>query len=304
MNKIPVLDTVSRAYGFLIGEFVTILRLTWAPLLAAAALQYYYGPAIMEAAKATMETQDPTRMMETMPMQYLLGVAQYVAGIIALVALLRVVIAGDRKPGLFVYFWFGGAELRIIAVTILLLIAAIAAIVGGAIVIGLLAALATAVPVLGILLVIACGVLVFVVIWAALRLSLISPVIVAESGLGVERSWALMRGNAGRMFLILLATFVPLAVVSMLVFVALLGSDFPAFPDLFSLMKQGSEAQSAATQEAIGKAIQNWQNALFTAYQKHWTAVTLFGFIYSVVSTALTAGATGSAYVSASGKNG
>lgn len=305
MNKIPVMGTVSRAYGFLIGDFITIVRLCWAPLLAAAALQYYYGPAIMEAARAAMQTNDPTRMMETVPIQYLLGIAQYVAGIIALVALLRVVISGDRKPGLFVYFWFGGAELRIIAVTILLLIASVAAFIGGAIVIGVLGALAAAVPVLGLLLALACIALVFVVLWITLRLSLISPVIVTESGLGVERSWALMKGNALRMFLILLVTFVPLAIGSMIVFGVTLGSDFPTFDKIWStfmaLFNPGAEKAAA---EAFGKAVEEYQNALFAAYTKHWTEVNVFGFVYSIVSTALAAGVTGSAYVSASGKNG
>jgi hypothetical protein len=306
MNKIPVFGTVSRAYGFLIGDFITILRLVWAPLLAAAALQYYYGPAIMDAAARTMQTADPTRMMENMPTQWLLGIAQFVAGIIALVALLRVVISGDRKPGLFVYFWFGSAEIRIVVVTVLLIVASVAAFFGAIIILALLGALAAAVPVLGLLLFIGGVILIFVLIWIALRLSLISPVIVAESGLGVERSWALMQGNALRMFLVVLLTFVPLAVAAIIVFSVLLGSDFPAFPNFLALMKPaGGDAQSAtAVQAAVNEAMKHWQSALFEAYRKHWTEISVFGFIYSIISTALGAGVTGSAYVSASGKNG
>lgn len=306
MNKIPVFGTVSRAYGFLLGDFATIVRLTWAPLLAAAALQYFYGGEIMQAALQTVQSSDPTRMMDHMPAQFLLGIAQFVAGIIALVALLRVVILGDRKPGLFVYFWFGTAEIRLVVVTILLIVAATAGMIGAVIVLGILGAIAAHVPVLGVLLGIAGIVLFFVILWAALRLSLIAPVIVAESGLGVERSWALMRGNALRMFFILLLTFIPLAIISVLIFTAMLGADFPAFPNLLALMKPaGSDPQSStAAQEAISEAMKHWQSALFAAYSKHWTEINVFGFVYSLLSTALGAGVTGTAYVSAAGKNG
>jgi hypothetical protein len=155
MNKIPVLGTVSRAYGFLIGDFMTILRLVWAPLLGAALLQYYYGGQIMEAAMQTTQSSDPTRMMEQMPAQFLMGLVQFLAGVIALVVLLRVVISGDRKPGLFVYLWFGSAELRIVVVTILLLIAAIAGFIGVGLVLGILGAIAAQVPVLSVLVAIA-----------------------------------------------------------------------------------------------------------------------------------------------------
>jgi hypothetical protein len=297
MNKIPVLGTVSRAYGFLIGDFITILRLVWAPLLGAALLQYYFGGAIMDAAMRTAQSADPTRAMETMPQQFLLGLVQFLAGIIALVALLRVVILGDRKPGLFVYLWFGSAEIRIVAVSILLLIAAVAGIVGAGIVFALLGALAAQVPVLGLLLLVAVVALCVAVIWVLLRLSLINPVIVAESGLGVERSWALMRGNALRMFLILLLTFLPLAIVSWLVFMAVLGSDFPAFPDIFGVAKEGDQSQ-------VQEALKLWQAQVMEAYRKHWLEVNVAGLVYSVISTALGAGVTGTAYVVASGKSG
>ena len=306
MNKIPVFGTVSHAYGFLIGDFVTILRLVWAPLLGAAALQYYYGGQILDAAVRTMQSDDPTRMMEFMPQQFLMGLATFVAGIIALVALQRVVIFGDRKPGLFVYLWFGSAEIRLIVVTILLLVALIAACIGFVIVFALLAALAAALPVLFIGLFFAVVALMFASVWVSLRLALISPVIVAESGLGVERSWQLMRGNALRMFAILLLTFIPLAIVSGIIFFAVFGGDLPPFPDFAALLKPaGTDAQSsAAAQQAMREAMMHWQAGLMEAYRKHWFETNAFAFIYSIVSTALAAGVTGSAYVSATGKAG
>jgi hypothetical protein len=305
MNKIPVLGTVSRAYGFLIGDSATIVRLVWAPLLGAAALQYYYGGQIMEAAVRTMQSSDPTRMMEYTPLNFLLGLATFIAGVIALVALLRVVISGDRKPGLFVYLWFGGAEIRIIVVTILLLVAFCAGMIGVMIVFGLLVALAVSLPPVSVALVIAAFALFFAIIWILLRLSLISPVIVAEGGLGVERSWALMRGNAWRMFLILLLTFLPLAIVASVVFFAIFGADLPPWPDLSAVMKPGNDAAAAqGAQQAFQQAMIHWQTGFIEAYRKHWPEASVLGFLYTLVSTALWAGVAGTSYVSATGKAG
>jgi len=306
MNKIPVLGTVSHAYGFLIGDFVTIVRLVWVPLLGAAALQYYYGGQIMDAAVIVMRSGDPTRMTEFMPTQFLLGLVGFIAGVVALVACLRVVVSGDRKPGLFVYLWFGSAEMRLILVTLLLIVAAFAGFIGLAIVFALLGALAAQVPVIGVVVALAGMVLFFVMFWAVLRLSLIAPVIVAEGGLGVERSWQLMRGNALRMFVILLLTFLPFAIVSGMAFFAVFGGDLPAFPDFAALTKPGgNDAQSSvAAQQALRDAMMHWQAGFLDAFRKHWFEASALGFVYSVVSTALSAGVTGSAYVSATGKTG
>jgi hypothetical protein len=298
MNKIPVFGTVSRAYGFLIGDFGTILRLAWAPLLGAAIVQYYIGSQVMDAMMQATATSDPTRIMAYAPQNFLLGCVQFLAGIIATVALLRVVISGDRKPGLFVYFWFGSAEIRLVAVYILLFIAAIAAFVGFGIVFAILAALVSQVPALGVVLIVAVFALMFVVLWVVLRLTLIAPVIVAESGLGVERSWALTRGNALRLLFIILLTFVPLAFITGLIFFAVLGGDFPAFPDVFSMAKPGGAGQAA-----VQEAIKTWQAHLMEAYRKHWPEVSALGLFYTIVSTALFSGMSGSAYIAASGKS-
>ena len=114
MNKIPVLGTLSRGYGFLIGDFVTIARLSWAPLLAATVVQFYFGAQTLDASIKALQSDDQSRMLSLGPMPFLLGVVVVVVNVMVFVALLRVVVSGDRKPGLWVYAWFGGAELRII----------------------------------------------------------------------------------------------------------------------------------------------------------------------------------------------
>ena len=87
MNKVPVLATVSRAYGFLLGDFGTIFRLAWAPLLIGAGLSFAFGAQAIDA--AIQSKGDPTVQMQYAPMQFLIGVAAFVGAVMATVALLR-----------------------------------------------------------------------------------------------------------------------------------------------------------------------------------------------------------------------
>lgn len=293
MSKIPVMGTVSRAYGFLLGDIGTIVRLAWAPLLIGSALSYVYGPQIMDA--AIQNQSDPAAAMAQAPAQFLLGIVGFVTGIMATVALLRVVIQGDRKPGLFVYLWFGGAEMRLIIVTILLGIALVAAGIGIALVLALLGGLAAVVPALGVLVGIAAFALVPLMIWVFLRLSLISAVVVAENNLGVERSWQLMAGNVLRMLLVVIMTFLPYAIVACIAAYMILGNDFPPLPKFPAM---GGADANAATEgaEAFRKGMETWQLGLNKALRAHIEELTVISFIGNLISTALAAGVFGNAY--------
>lgn len=299
MTRIPVLATVSTAYGFLLGEIGTILRLVWAPLLVGAALSYFLGaPAdpssVPKDAGAALQQQGP---------QFLIGMVAFVTGIMATVALMRVVVFGDRQPGLYVYLWLGSAELRLIAVTLLLLIAFIAALFGAGLAFALLAVIVAAVPVLSILLLAAVGALIFVSVWVPVRLSLVSAVVVAENNLGVERSWALTRGNAWRMFLIILLIYLPYAIVMWLALTTILGADFPAMPGFPSVDPEAAKSEAAmkAAAEAFQKSWLDWEVAFIGALRAHWTEVAVLGFVGNVVTTALWTGATGTAYATVAG---
>jgi hypothetical protein len=303
MSKIPILGTVSRAYGFLLGEIGTIVRLTWAPLLLGAGLSYLYGGEVLDAAIAA--GNDPSQALAQAPAQFVIGIVAFVTGVIATVALLRVMVFGDRKPGLFVYLWLGGAELRLILVTALLVVAFIAALIGAGLVFALLAALTAAMPVFSVVLMLGLGALIVAAIWVPLRLSLIAPVVVAENSLGVERSWELTKGNALRLLAVLLLTFVPYALVSWLAFTAILGADFPAFPalpDVAGAEPAKSEAAMKAAAEAFQKVMEQWQNDFAKAMRAHWPEVSVLAFVGNLVSTALWAGVTGSAYAAVAGE--
>ena len=302
MNKIPVLGTLSRGYGFLIGDFVTIARLSWAPLLAATVVQFYFGAQTLDASIKALQSDDQSRMLSLGPMPFLLGVVVVVVNVMVFVALLRVVVSGDRKPGLWVYAWFGGAELRIIAVYLLLGIALAFVMVGSMLILLILAALSKAVPVIGIVILFGCVALIIALFWAALRVSLFVPVIVTESGLGVERSWQLTRGNALRLLVIWIATMVPLYIVTSVASSFIYGADMPALPD-FNSMWTASHNDMKAFFQAAMSAVKPYQIAVAQAQLKHWPELCIFSFIYTMVSTAVYAGVSGSAYVSAAGRN-
>lgn len=296
MNTVPVNATISRAYGFLLGEFVTIGRLTWAPLLLGAGLSYFYGAPAIDGAGG----------IEANPAALLISIVVFVTGIMAMTALLRVVVFGDRMPGLYVYLQLGGAELRLILVSVLLLIAFIAATLGATLVLAVVGAMAAAIPVVGLVLFLAALVgLVGGLIWVLVRLSLTWPAIVAENTLGVERSWALTKGNAVAMLLVLLATYGVCLVATWLVFATILGTDYPPLPPFPTV----SDTEAAKSPEAIKamadifqRALEKWQIDLAKALSAHWFAVSVLTLISNFVSTVLWAGATGTAYHALAGE--
>ena len=302
MGKVPVLGTVSLAYGFLLGELGTIFRLVWAPLLAGAWLSYFYGGQAMDAAIAAGVNADPATAMTYAPVQFVIGIVTFVTGIMASVALFQVVLFGDRKPGLYFYLWLGAAEGRLILVTILLVIAVLAGAFALSLVLGMLGAIAVAAPAMGLVAFVGAIAAFVASIWAACRLMLVSAVVVAENNLGVERSWAITRGNALRMLAIFILIFGPYVLVAGFLFVAVMGSDLPAFPASPEFVPADGGKENTAAMQAFAKAIEAWQLDLMKGMRMHWLEITVLGFAGNLVTTALWAGAMGSAYRSLAGE--
>jgi hypothetical protein len=82
----------------------------------------------------------------------------------------------------------------------------------------------------------------------------------------------------------------------------LYGADMPAFPDL-SAMWTSSHNDVKAFVDAAMQAMKPYQIAVAQAQLKHWPELCIFSFILTMISTAIYAGATGSAYVSAAGRS-
>jgi len=66
----PVFQTVSRTYGFLLGDIATILQVTWLPMLVIAVLNFYVGGASMDEAIAA---KGEPGMSQTAGASYLVG---------------------------------------------------------------------------------------------------------------------------------------------------------------------------------------------------------------------------------------
>jgi hypothetical protein len=186
----------------------------------------------------------------------------------------------------------------------LLVIAFIAATIGATLVFGVVAMIAAAVPVLSIVLIAAIGALLFVCVWVPVRLSLVSAVVVAENNLGVERSWALSKGNAGRLFLIILSIYLPYLIVMWIAITVVLGADFPAFPAFPNITPDAAKSEAAmkTAAEAFQNSWMDWEVAFLAAMRTHWTGVAVLGFIGNVVTTALWTGAMGTAYTALAGE--
>lgn len=110
MSKIPVFATVSRTYGFLLGDIATVLQIAWLPMAVAAGLNYYYGQSLNPA---EIVKGGPEAAMQASALSFGIGIASMVASLMVTVGLLRVVMYGQRPAAPF-YLWFGMAELRLL----------------------------------------------------------------------------------------------------------------------------------------------------------------------------------------------
>lgn len=275
----------------MIGDIATILQVAWLPMLAVAALNFYVGGASMDEAIAA---KGEPGMSQMAGISYLVGFLGLLANVLILVALLRVVMYGQRPGGAPFYFWFGATEARLVLTYILLTIAAIAAVVGAGILFGLIAAASAGAGAAGSVVGLLTLVFVFVLFWVFLKLMIIPAVVVAEHNLGVERAWELMRGNALRMFAVLLMVYLPIGAAALAIVSVILGADFPPLPDFQSLGASGNS-------EAVAGAMKTWQLEFLKAIRLNWVEFSVLNYISSIVSAALLAGIAGNSYMALAG---
>lgn len=242
MSRISVGETISQTYGFAFGSYLPILGAIWLPIIILGAFLYFVFlpdmanfPAIMQQA-AQHASQDPhtpfmpAALSRMTSHAYLLDLIELVLFSVIAVGVTREAL-GLRTGPWFVYLSFGKAELLVMAayfVVFVIIVVAVFAlfIVGG--IVGVVAALvfagsgahagsvATAASGAGIAFLV--GLLIFfAMIYFFTRLTyLIVPVTVAEGRFGIGRSWELTKGNFWRIFIVALATIIPLFVLEMI----------------------------------------------------------------------------------------
>ena len=266
MGKIPVGQTIEQAYSFAFGKYFRLLGIVWLPLVVLAAIAHFlFWPHFLEAADFIGQIvrnhgrPDTGLVFWAGPFQWL-RLFQIVALLVFIVIRVGVTkeALGLRSGPPFVYLSIGAAELRVVACYLILFAIAIAAVIVvviGAIILGLVAGGAAAglgaakfdlhgMAGPGILLLVLLIVALYcAAIYVFVRLAfLMIPATVAESRIGIGRSWELTKGNFWRIFVIVIAVWLPLLILEGIVFSIVAG---PVFAQLVNAAQSGPDAVHA-----------------------------------------------------------
>ncbi|MCP4381868.1 MAG: hypothetical protein GY798_10745 [Hyphomicrobiales bacterium] len=241
MRKVPVLEVIKYAYRFLFGEFGTIVRLTWFPLLVIAIVGYAVGYQTIEAQVSSGDFAQPSLNQLILS---LIGWVVSAAGYaMVAVALHRVILFNDRKHGTFLLFSFKRTEWLFVAFGLLAIVAIFVAVifVAG---FGLGTGVAEASPsFFGIIIVVLTlgGMYLYVRLWP------LYPVMAVEKQLNFKRAFDLSRGNFWRLFGVSILGVLPLVVV-ILAIQSIVASPMTAI---------AQEAAQAGNVRAFGDALQS-----------------------------------------------
>ncbi len=292
-HRLPILKTISRAFGFVIGDAGPIIRLSWFPLLVAISLQGWLFNFMFERfADAVAQNMSAATLFTGQEFAMILaaGLGASFASCVAMVAMLRIVLYGDRKPSTYIHFAIGRAEFFVFLFPILLmLVLQFAAIVFS------LTGISEVVSPDAIRSMTSAGAngpwIVFlgfasVLIWIAVRLSLYAPSIVSKRRIDIDDIVGVTRWK-----------FVPLFAIYVLVLLM--------FVFAMRLFFEGAEVagfdfeRSIAT-EMLPTTDQQQQKAIVVAgleaVREALAPLFAIMFLVSMLMTALFAGLTGFAY--------
>ncbi|MBL6939909.1 MAG: hypothetical protein ISS15_19390 [Alphaproteobacteria bacterium] len=225
MNKLPVGQVIREAYVFTFTEIGTVIGLTWIPTVINTVASYFMFRAYvvtLEGLGTGATTPADSQAILPLPLAIL---CLFMVGMVG-VALTRQVL-GIRKGPAFAHFALGGEEFRAFAgfvgvylmtllfvLLLMVVVGSVAVMMGGAAgsAAGGIAGLAGIVGV-------------FLMIYAVVRLGyLLVPSVVVDGQFGLTRSWQLTKGNFWRIVAILLATLMPLALISDVASALVIGS--------------------------------------------------------------------------------
>jgi hypothetical protein len=234
MNKLPVFRVAGRAIGFTLWNCFTIFRLAWFPIVALFAAQIGLSAYIMQIDGETLRgLPNPFTVALVVERILAFNVANLVLQTIALaavaVAIHRVILFGDRRPGQFFNFAFGKTEFLYIVMgvlTALIVLGALAAIItpfvlfmSGGDPVGMFKRLvddpdAASQAIKGALS--GGGLTVFfiftfvayvLIIYLSLRLAVWPPAVVATNRISPSEPWQITRGNVWRLIGAFVLTF-------------------------------------------------------------------------------------------------
>ncbi len=296
MAKIPVGATLSRAFRFVIGDFLKILGVMWLPWLILVAGSLALRPQFLALnAVKPGETSALGPLLLVLIPYYLLS---FVLACMQFIGLNQLALGLHEGPSWF-YFSLGRPLWRLIGSFLLLVVAFVIAyvifVVGAALFAGAGAATAKAsssywvvgiFALVGLLLLIGifCG-----YIYAIVRLTFfLIPVIAArEQGFALERAWALGKGNFWRMFAIILILITPFLILECILIFGYLLRDMPPFP---------AAPATAEQLAAYNMAMQAKQAAMTAQMFEYWYIVFPVGALVMVLFYGLWTGAQAFAY--------
>ncbi|HZP20307.1 MAG TPA: hypothetical protein VFB16_08865, partial [Bauldia sp.] len=188
----------------------------WAPLLVVSIVQYFIARQQLTDAIAAVDSGNFLALAMSGAPQWqnlVAAVIAFVGGSIVAVALHRVVLFGERRPGTLVYFAFGKAELLFTILPLIIMV-----------IFGIAAA--AVMPVFygaaaggggSVLLILSALVVLVFFIFISVRFSLLWPMIVVEERYMFRDAWELSQGNFWRLFAAFLLCVLPFVVVIVLV---------------------------------------------------------------------------------------
>ncbi|HTK80587.1 MAG TPA: hypothetical protein VL286_09125 [Rhizomicrobium sp.] len=221
MHRVPVGKTIAYAYGFTFGHLGTIIGLAWLPLVISAVLQFLpYAFGVDSGTTPENATAQGRQALEGMAT----GLLIILLNAMIFVPVVRQAL-GLRQGTAIVHFKLGVPEFRLFAAILLLLLVTFVLALGLRLLevgVGLLASGRGAIA--GILAVLSVLAASLGFVYAIVRLGfLVLSVTVAEEQISLVRGWVLTKGNFWRIFGIVLAIGVPLAIAYSLVVIGIIG---------------------------------------------------------------------------------
>jgi hypothetical protein len=226
MNRIPVFRTIGKAYGFAFGSLGTITGLIWLPVGLLAATQYYESLRLLSGYQSAYADGNLYALNDAYALRYLSMVVVLLLQAIIVTPVMRQAL-GLRSGRALVSFAVGPTMLRVFGAMIALAVVLIALeyiaiilLVIIAIVAGVAANLAgpanglSGEEIAGLGFLGALMLLAIVAVFVAVRLSFfVVAVAVAERKIDLIRAWRLSQSNFWRVFVIVLATMLPLSII-------------------------------------------------------------------------------------------
>ncbi len=303
-DKIPVDATITEAYGFAFGDFLSILGVIWFPAAIVAVAGYFLGGHLIYAFQHSLQQPDMTQLRHVLPFFALFYLTVLLMIVMQYVGVTELAL-GLRSKRTFFYFSLGKTFWRVIAAWVLAMLILLAINIGLSLAVGLVAGIGAAVTgmaaggahetsglaagitglIAALVMIVICGAM----IYASARLTfLLTPAVIAEKKIAIGRSWSLSRGNFWRIVIIWLAVLLPLMLAITLVeFVVI----FPALGQMLMASAQHNMPPQQSLQAYLRIVSQIGAGA-----HTYWYILYPVGLVVSVIYLGLAAGMHAFAY--------